>query len=200
MQSLIWYKSKLGAIGGSRMILKITFLTLLLVLSSASFAQNAPQDRRPISSISDAAWEEYKDIYSSSPLCSKEEITLWSCKASRKTYVLCSSMHISKVSGYIQYKVAKNGKTIFSFPGSKIPPFGLFSYQSSANGDASLEFSNGGYDYSLIDPLRGRSLISVVPKKSPNRLSQISCNEANQTLQVNYTMRLMFDAGIWSDY
>lgn len=182
------------------MILRITFLTLSLVLSTSSFAQNAPRDQRPISSISEASWEEYKDMYSSSPLCNKEEITLWSCKTSRKTYALCSSMQISKKSGYIQYKVAKNGNTIFAFPSSKIPPFGLFSYQTSANGDAFLEFSNGGYDYSLIDPLRGRSLISVTPKKSPNLLSQISCNDANQTLQVNYTMRLMFDAGIWLGY
>lgn len=182
------------------MILKIAFLTLLLILSTSSFAQNAAQDQRPISSITDATWEEYKDMYSSSSLCSKEEITLWSCKTSGKTYALCSSKHVDKKSGYIQYKAAKNGNPIFAFPSSKIPPFGLFSYQSSANGDASLEFSNGGYDYSLIDPLRGRSLISVAPKKSPNRLSQIACNDANQTLQVNYTMRLMFDAGIWAGH
>lgn len=182
------------------MILKITFLTLLLFLSIFAVAQNAPQERRPVSTITNATWEEYKDMYYSSPLCAKEEITLWSCKTPGKTYALCSSKQISKSSGYIQYKVAKNGKTIFTFPSSKIPPIGLFSYQSSANGDASLDFFNGGYDYSIMDPLRGKSLISVTPKKSPNRPTQISCNEANQTLQVNYTMRLMFEAGIWSDY
>lgn len=182
------------------MILKITFLTLSLFLSTSSFAQNAAQEQRPISSITDATWEDYKDAYLSSPLCGKEEITLWSCKTSRKIYALCSSINISKKFGYIQYKIAKNGNTNFVFPSSKIPPFGLFSFQTSANGDAFLKFSNGDYDYSLVDPLRGRSLISVTPKKSLNRLSQISCNDANQTLQVNYTMRLMFDAGIWSGY
>lgn len=182
------------------MIKKFILLTLSVVLSISSFAQNAPQNQRPVSTITDATWEKYQDMYPGNPLCDKEEITLWSCKTARKTYALCSSRHIDKQSGYLQYKVAKNGKTVFAFPDAKIPPFGLFSYQASANGDASLEFSDRDYDYDLIDALRGRSLITVTPKRSPDRPTQISCRNANQTLQINYTMRLMFDGGIWSGY
>lgn len=182
------------------MTLKFISLTLSLALSTSSFAQQETGDRRPISSISDATWEEYKNMYSSSPLCSKEEITLWSCETSRKTYSLCSSTQISRKSGYIQYRVSRNGNTTFTFPSSKIPPVGLFSYQTSANGDAYLNFSNEGYDYSLVDPLRERSVIFATKKQSPNRSSQISCANGNQTLQVNYTIRLMFDAGIWTGY
>lgn len=38
----------------------------------------------------------------------------------------------------------------------------LFKYSSFANGDASVEFTNDGYNYSLLDPLRGKSSILVV--------------------------------------
>lgn len=181
------------------MTLKITFLTLSLLLSTVSLAQQDAENRRPVSSITDATWEKYKDMYSSSPLCSKEEITLWSCETSSKTYSLCSSTHIDKTTGYIQYRVSRNGHTIFTFPNTKIPPVGLFSFQSYANGNASLDFSNGGYDYSLIDPLREESAIFVI-NKNTQRQSQVSCNGGNQTLQLNYTLRLMFDSGVWSGY
>lgn len=182
------------------MVFKVIFLTLSLAVSTSYFAQTKDERRRPISNISDATWEEYKAMYGTSKYCSKEEITLWSCETSGKTYLLCSSTYVRKGSGYIQYRVAANGKTIFTYPSLKTPPFGSFSYQTSANGDASLDFSHGGFDYSLMDSMRGKSQISVTQKEPPHRSSQISCKNGNQTLQVNYTMRLMFDAGIWSDY
>jgi hypothetical protein len=187
-------------IGGRLMSRKLMFLIFPVVLSASSFAQQEAGDRRPGSNIVDANWEEYKYMYTSSPLCSEEEITLWSCETSGKIYSLCSSTHISRKEGYIQYRVSRNGNIIFTFPNSKTPPFGLFSYHSSSNGDAYINFSNGGYDYNLGDPLRGNSVIFVSSKKSPNHSSEIQCNSGNQTLQVNYTMRLMFDAGIWSNY
>jgi hypothetical protein len=154
---------------------------------------------RPASNITDATWEEYKDMYTSSPLCSKEEITLWSCETSTKIHSLCSSTHITRKAGYIQYRVSKNGQTIFTFPNSKTLPFGLFSYNTTANGSPYIVFSNGGYEYRLIDQV-DRSEILVTQKKSPHPSSQISCNKGNQTFEVNYTERLIFDAGIWSNY
>jgi len=184
------------------MVYKVTLLTLTLLLSIPTFVLAQVQDpaRRPVSSITDAKWKEYRSMYGASPICSKDEITLWSCETTRKTFVLCSSTSVGKDSGYIQYRAANKGKIIFTYPDSKIPPSGSFAYYLSANGDATLEFSNGGYDYNLTDRLRGRSQILVDRKNTQGHISQISCKNGNQTLQVNYTMRLMFDAGIWAGY
>jgi hypothetical protein len=178
--------------------MKLAFLVFVLVLSAPSFAEQEAGVWRPSPNIAEATWEEHKYMYTSSPLCSKEEITLWSCETSRKTYSLCSSMHITRNEGYIQYRVSRNGNIVFAFPNTKTPPFGLFTYHSSPNGDAYINFSNGSYGYSLGDPLRGNSVINVTSKKSPSHITEIKCNGGNQTLQANYTMRLMFDAGIWS--
>lgn len=183
------------------MTLKAIFLAFSLIfITPTSFAQQEAGDKQPISSITDATWEQYKGEYSNSPLCGGEEITLWSCETPKKTYSLCSSTQVDQKKGYIQYRVSENGKTVFTFPSSKRQPAGLFTYRSFPNGDASIQFSNGNFNYRLIDPLRESSAISVTAKKTQNSVSDISCNNSNQTLQVNYTMRLMFDAGIWSGY
>jgi len=182
------------------MTLWVTILTLSLAASASQATQQEAASHRPISSIRDATWEKYKGMYLSNPLCSKNEITLWSCETSKKTHALCSSTQVNRRTGYIQYRVSRNGNIVFEFPNSRIPPVGLFTYQTSANGDAYLAFSNGGYSYSLIDPLRDRSVIFVTANRSPNRTSRSQCASGNQTLQVNYTMRLMYDAGIWTSH
>ncbi len=96
----------------------------------------------------------------------------------------------------MQYRASNGGKLTFTFPSLKKPPLGLFKYTSFVNGDASIEFANDGYQYALVDPLRGKSSIFVTAPGSPERTTVIQC-EANQTLQVNYTMRLMYDSGVW---
>lgn len=85
----------------------------------------------------------------------------------------------------------------FVYPAAKVPPLGLFRYTSSPNGNASIDFTNQGYAYSLGDPLRGKSVITVSAVGAPGNATQISCGP-NQTLQVNYTMRLMDEFGVWN--
>lgn len=67
------------------MTLKAIFLAFSLIfITPTSFAQQEAGDKQPISSITDATWEQYKGEYSNSPLCGGEEITLWSCETPKK--------------------------------------------------------------------------------------------------------------------
>ena len=180
------------------MIRVLASAALLAFPTTSIFAQeSSAPTHKPTSTIADAKWSDYANMYTASPLCGKTEITLWTCETPRKQYSLCSSRVLTRKSGYIQYRVSEAGRSVFVFPISKTPPAGTFSYQFSANGDASVDFSNGDYDYSLVDPLRDRSAILVTKRTSKNRGATISCANSNQTLQVNYTMRLMYDSGLW---
>ena len=76
-------------------------------------------------------------------------------------------------------------------------PCRLFVYNSFGNGDASVEFVSNGYGYTLVDPLRGGSFIRVSKPARSGKESEIRC-PVNGTLQVNYTMRLMYDSGVWA--
>lgn len=153
----------------------------------------------PVSSITNATWKQYRAEYRQSPLCSKDEITLWSCEAGKRVYSLCSSQVVNRSSGYMQYRASSRGKIVFIYPPEKRPPLGLFTYASSANGDAYVEFTSGEYGYTLADPLRGESAIFVSALGPSRKETEIRC-QGNQTLQVNYTMRLMYDSGVWPGY
>jgi len=151
-------------------------------------------DGAPVAAIREATWQEYRADYSQSPLCKKREITLWNCSVAKREYALCSSQVVNRTAGYMQYRAAKAGKLVFTYPTTERPPAGLFIYTSNANGDASVNFSSGGYRYELVDPLRGRS--SILVTAPDGQVTEIACG-INQTLQINYTMRLMYDSGIW---
>jgi hypothetical protein len=177
----------------------IVIASIVLFLGYAVAQENTQKRKTPFPSITNAKWSEFKGMYDKSPLCSDNEITLWTCKTSSKTYSLCSSKQMTKNSGYLQYRAAKAGRLIFVFPASKMPPVQKFLYVTSMSGDASLHFSNGGYKYTLIDPLRGHSLIDIIGKSLQHGV-EVACKNENQTLQLNYTMKLMYDAGIWQGY
>ena len=135
-------------------------------------------------------------MYQQSPLCNKDELTLWSCKTGKHIYSLCSSHVVTRTSGYIQYRASKHGKVVFTYPTVKRPPLGLFVYYSYGNGNASVEFTSNGYGYTLSDPLRDKSSIFVTAPAPSRKQTEIRCG-GNQTLQINYTMRLMYDSGVW---
>jgi hypothetical protein len=168
-------------------------LPLVLAMSIAPvLAQEAPLG----SYIRNATWAQHSDMYKQSPLCGKEEISLWSCESGKRVYSLCSSQIVSRSLGYIQYRASSRGKVVLTYPTEKKPPLGLFVYDSFWNGDASIEFTSNGHKYSLFDSLREGSRINIsVPAPSEKQI-KINCG-VNQTLQVNYTMRLMLDSGVW---
>ena len=177
----------------------IVFALLASMPLPAACRQTADA-QRPVASIREAQWEAYKDMYPQSPVCTTEEVTLWLCEKGHKAYALCTTPRVTTDAGYIQYRAAENGKIEFAYPSVKVPPAGLFAYDSSANGDAAVDFSNGGYRYTLVDPLRDASSILVQTEGKPGRVTRIDCDSANQTLQINYTMRLMYEGGVWSAY
>ncbi|WP_320151111.1 hypothetical protein [uncultured Tolumonas sp.] len=139
-------------------------------------------------------WPEFKDMYIDSPLCKKQEITLWSCDTAKKSFTLCSSREITINTGYFQYRVSQAGKTIFQYPETLKPPISSFTFNSSPNGDAAIGFKNGKYEYVLLDALRGPSTITVSGK---NINTTITCENNNATLQLNYTLKLMHNSKIW---
>ena len=149
-------------------------------------------------SIGKASLDRYRHEYRQSPLCSKDELTLWSCETGKRIFALCSSQVATRTAGYLQYRAASHGKLNFAYPRAKAPPLGLFTYNSFGNGDASVEFTNKGYRYSLIDPLRGPSSILVDAPGAAQKPVEIACGP-NQTLQLNDTMRLMHAFGIRVD-
>ena len=171
-----------------------SLLSVVLVLGAAPVLA---QKHTPVSSITNATWAQYSDMYQKSPLCGKDEITLWSCETGKRIYSLCSSLTVTRTSGYIQYRASSRGKIVLMYPTERRPPLGSFVYNSFGNGNASVEFTSNGYGYTLFDPLREKSSIHVLAPAG--KQTEIRCG-GNQTLQVNYTMRLMYDSGVWAGY
>ncbi len=177
-------------------VIKKTSSALLFLVLGHTTSTVLAQAHAPVPSITDATLDQYRDMYQQSPLCTKAEITLWSCETSKRVFSLCSSPIVTRTTGYLQYRASNAGKPTFAFPSIKAPPHGLFKYHAFGNGNASIEFTNNGYHYSLEDPLRDQSSIVVTTPGASGKKTEIACGP-NQTLQVNYTMRLMYDAGVW---
>ncbi|WP_369942350.1 hypothetical protein [Xanthomonas medicagonis] len=173
-------------------------MKIIATAISVSLGLATAQASEPIPSITQATLKDAESEYQHSPLCAKEEITLWTCETRKRVFSLCSSKVANRTSGYIQYRASEAGKLVLQYPADKKPPTGLFTYRSFLNGNASVEFSNGDYQYSLVDPLRSGSSILVSRPGSSGKTTEIACGP-NQTLQLNYTMRLMYDSGVWID-
>jgi hypothetical protein len=171
-------------------------LPLSAVTLSLSTLPAIADEFTPVASVKRATWQQYQNEYQKSTLCNNEEIALWNCKIKTRSYSLCSSKIVTRTLGYMQYRASNRGKVEFTYPPMKVPPKGYFLYNSSANGDASIEFTSKGYSYTLFDPLRGASSLVIEPPAALTKIVEIKC-PPNQTLQVNYTMRLMLDSGIW---
>ena len=176
--------------------IKTTRSSLLFLAIDLCAATVAAQANAPVASIANATLDSYRGEYQHSALCTKDEITLWRCEKNQREFALCAAPVVTRSTGYLQYRASNAGKLTFFYPATKKPPLGSFTYQTSANGDAAVEFSNEGYRYSLVDPLRQGSAVVVSAPGASGKTTRIGCG-GNQTLQVNYTMRLMFDSGVW---
>ena len=179
-----------------RFSMKHATLHFLFGLCALATVPASAQERGTVANIAKAALEEYRDQYQQSPLCVSDEVTLWTCESKNRVFSLCSSPVVTRKSGYMQYRASKSGKVVLEYPSVKRPPLGSFTYNSFGNGNASVEFLNKGYRYSLVDPLRSYSMISVSGPMPSEKTTEIKCG-GNQTLQLNYTMRLMYDSGLW---
>ena len=93
--------------------------TLFLVLGLSTSTVFA-QAHGPVPSITDATLDQYRDMYQESPLCTKAEITLWSCETGKRVFSLCSSPVVTRTTGYLQYRASNAGKPTFAYRSSKL--------------------------------------------------------------------------------
>lgn len=171
----------------------VTFLLLPLPFSLVSCAAIS-QESGPADAISEAKWSDYAEHYPVSALCTDDEVTLWSCGFEQREFALCSSREMSRDAGHLQYRVAEAGAVVFVYPEVKQPPAGLFTFETFANGDAALGFVHDGQRYAVVDRLRGEGSVTV--RAADGSSDEVDC-AGNQTLQLNYTLRLMHEAGMW---
>lgn len=136
------------------------------------------------------SWVEHPADFPSSPLCRPPELTLWTCTVRHTTYSLCAQGGAVTSDSHVQYRVRdRHGRMVLRYPEPLRAPSSAFAYEYSANGDAEVDFSIGGYSYSLVDPLRGVSRIFV--EKAGREVSHLRCDEGNQSLQLNDTIAFM---------
>lgn len=140
-------------------------------------------------------WVEHPADFSSSRLCTPKEVTLWTCTARHKTFSLCAQGGAVNSDSYIQYRVQdRQGRMVLRYPDPLRAPRSAFAYAYSANGDAEVDFSIGAYSYSLVDPLRGVSLLFV--DKAGKTVAHLTCDQGNQSLQLNDTIAFMRALGV----
>ena len=168
---------------------------LTAVSTKPCAAQVSSADLKDFPNIASAQWKDYKTSYPSSRLCKKDEITLWTCHGKGKTYSLCSSHDITTATGYIQYRVGNGYNVTFKVPTVERVPLGVFTYVID-NANAWVSFHSGGYDYTLGAPLRAKSWIWVSTASGAKGGTGVDCREGNQSLTLNYTIKLMTLAGI----
>ncbi len=136
------------------------------------------------------SWVHDPSDFPSSPLCKPAEVTLWACEARRETFALCAGKGADGHPVTIQYRVQdRHGKVVLRYPEPLRAPSSAFAYLCSANGDARVEFTVGKTRYSLVDPLRDVSFISVA--KDGKQRTHLTCKQGNQSLQLNDTIALM---------
>lgn len=168
-------------------------LPLSFVLASVSCA-GAPKDAALPDTIRTAEWPQFREHYPASDLCADDELTLWSCGVDTREFALCASHDMAPDSGHLQYRVADSGTLVFSYPERKQPAARHFSFVTFPNGDAAIGFMHQGQQYTVIDRLRGEGSVTMLDEDGMTR--ELDCS-GNQTLQLNYTLRLMHEAGLW---
>jgi len=128
-------------------------------------------------------------------LCTKDEVTEWSCNSGRKVYSLCASRDLGPTTGTLQYRAGKkDGKPEFAYPEPAAHPRGHFTLQIVSRG-ATLSFSNKGYDYYVYEPLAGQTVIDVGKGNKP--LASISCGQGAETLTLTETQNRYKAPGVF---
>jgi hypothetical protein len=112
---------------------------LFLVLGWAS-SPTVAQEHTSVSSISQATLDQYREMYSDSPLCTNDDITLWTC-TNNKTDIL--AMFVSEQIPHDRLhaisRLERSERTL-TYPAVEAPPLGPFEYNPARNGDAYVEF------------------------------------------------------------
>lgn len=116
-------------------------------------------------------------------LCTANENVVWSCRAKTRTISVCASRAITATSGYMQYRAGKPGKLELQYPETPAHPRGRFRYTLYIQGNESLEFSNKGYDYSVVEDLRSAD-DGVYVMKDGAEIGRITCNGGGEGFHI----------------
>jgi len=122
----------------------------------------------PTAGVPAAEWHE-------PTLCAPTENVVWSCRAKKKTISVCASRKISASEGYIQYRIGKPGALEMRYPETLAHPRGRFRYTLYLQGNQSLEFTRGGFNYSIVEDLRSPEDGIIVTKNDAD-VARITCN------------------------
>ncbi len=127
-------------------------------------------------------------------LCNPAEEIIWSCSSKNNIYSVCASKDLSINAGYMQYRAAKKGKTVFKYPEeTKSHPSTLFHFALLAKG-AMLSFNNNEYKYELFEGLMGEP--SIMVSKNGKTIQDIQCEAGSDTLTLTPIQKILAGAGI----
>lgn len=135
--------------------------------------------------------------FAQSDLCTKDEVTVWSCSTTAKVYSLCASRDLSPTAGYLQYRAGKSPTPEFAFPDSPRHPKGHFLLRLAPRG-ASLSFTNGDYGYWIYEPLAGSTTIDV--SKGGTSIGTVTCAWSTDTLTLTETQNRFQALGIYQHH
>lgn len=108
-------------------------------------------------------------------LCEMQEQMVWSCQAGRRTISICASNPLNETEGYAQYRIGRPGALELEYPATRVHPRGRFVYTTYPQGNQTLDFKNGGYDYRVFEELRSHE-DGVYVERNGELVSQITCN------------------------
>lgn len=124
----------------------------------------------------------YSPVGGKKSLCTGSEQILLACITKKRLISLCASKVFSATTGYIQYRVERNGKIEFEFPKEKIQPNKIFTLGkidggSSGGGRVTLGFKNGEYLYEVQHDTDKFSLddYSVSVSRNQEVVSNLPC-------------------------
>lgn len=108
-------------------------------------------------------------------LCETREQTVWTCRAGARTISICASPDLNETEGYAQYRIGRPGALELEYPAGRVHPRGRFTYTLYPQGNQSLDFRNGGYDYRVFEDLRSPE-DGVYVERDGQTISEITCN------------------------
>jgi hypothetical protein len=126
----------------------------------------------------------YSPVGGKESLCTDSEQILLTCLTKQRLISLCSTKVFSATTGYIQYRVERNGKIEFEFPKEKVQPNKVFTLGktdggSSGGGRITLGFKNGEYLYEVKHVTDKFSLddYRVLVSRDQEVISSLPCAE-----------------------
>lgn len=108
-------------------------------------------------------------------LCEAEEQVAWTCQAGARTISVCASATLNPKQGYAQYRIGRPGALEMEYPTTRVHPRGRFTYTLYPQGNSTLAFTNGAYNYSVFEDLRSTE-DGVYVERGDDLVNNIKCN------------------------